>query len=381
VSLGFTALAAAAASRRARALRITTTKIGALTMRIAAAAGVLMLASAFFSVPCPSRLDAQAVDWPAYGPLRDLPALSGYANALPDLVGPVDGSARLTIFTEGNHYPVLLPIVLEEFPAWCKKTQRCEDLSADRILVLTLPQVMIVEALTKGGLRFGNAILPIGPTQKVFPEIVMGGAGPLRRLAAAELIQPRARVFARHRGMGLLIRREVRERTLESFATQNAKHRLIIATPFEAGARRQYENTLSALLGPKRSKALLDRDIGDFAGRLRIQHRDVPYALLNDLADGGLIFGHLADFLRARLSRSSGLRPGAGGRCFRSGDRARPNRARRKLAGRPKLSRVFFRARAQRLSRSRLQRRRGFRIRPNDSLLMIAGGLCARSRG
>jgi hypothetical protein len=33
-----------------------------------------------------------------------------------------------------------------------------------------------------------------------------------------------------------------------------------------------------------------------FGGRLGIQHRDVPYALINDLADGGLIFSHLANF-------------------------------------------------------------------------------------
>jgi hypothetical protein len=33
-----------------------------------------------------------------------------------------------------------------------------------------------------------------------------------------------------------------------------------------------------------------------FSPRLGIQHRDVPYALINGLADGGLIFSHLANF-------------------------------------------------------------------------------------
>jgi hypothetical protein len=33
---------------------------------------------------------------------------------------------------------------------------------------------------------------------------------------------------------------------------------------------------------------------------LGIQHRDVPYAVLNDLADGGIIFSHLAAYYASR---------------------------------------------------------------------------------
>ena len=58
---------------------------------------------------------AQNISWPAFGPERSLPRLDGLTDALPDFVGPLDGSAELTIFTEGNHYPVLLPLVLECF--------------------------------------------------------------------------------------------------------------------------------------------------------------------------------------------------------------------------------------------------------------------------
>jgi hypothetical protein len=44
---------------------------------------------------------------------------------VPDFVGPLDGSAELTIFTEGNHYPVLLPLALDAFQAWCAQTGFC----------------------------------------------------------------------------------------------------------------------------------------------------------------------------------------------------------------------------------------------------------------
>jgi hypothetical protein len=37
-------------------------------------------------------------------------------------------------------------------------------------------------------------------------------------------------------------------------------------------------------------------EIRSLPGRLGIQHRDVPYAILNNLANGGIIFSHLASF-------------------------------------------------------------------------------------
>src|ERR1700730_828740 len=103
---------------------------------------------------------AQYVTWPAFGPERGLLQLDGLTDVLPDFVGPVDGSAELTIFTEGNHYPVLLPLVLQRFPEWCRANHAC-DADAARILVVTLPQPMVVRMLTEGGISLGNAVLPI----------------------------------------------------------------------------------------------------------------------------------------------------------------------------------------------------------------------------
>src|SRR5207245_7592754 len=137
---------------------------------------------------CQVSADAQSVTWPAFGPERNLLRFDGFTDTLPDFIGPIDGSAELTIFTEGNHYPVLLPLVLEAFPAWCKDSGACE-VDAGKILIVTLPQPMIVDMLLKGGIRLGNEIVPIGRDQHVFPDLVMGGPAPLRQLADAGILE------------------------------------------------------------------------------------------------------------------------------------------------------------------------------------------------
>src|SRR2546428_9322094 len=73
---------------------------------------------------------AQSVSWPAFGRERSLPRLDGLTDALPDFVGPLDGSAELTIFTEGNHYPVLLPLVLDAFQSGAKEHRHAEGTPA-----------------------------------------------------------------------------------------------------------------------------------------------------------------------------------------------------------------------------------------------------------
>jgi hypothetical protein len=220
--------------------------------------------------------------------------LDGFADTLPDFVGPVDGSAELTIFTEGNHYPVLLPLVFDGFPGWCERTGGCRADPA-RILVVTLPQPMVVDMLVKGGIRLGNAVVPVGRDQRVFPDFVMAGPNALRRLASAGIVEDRAILFARHRGLGLLLRRDVANVSdIAGFVARVPK--VVMASKSEPGARDQYLATLEALAGKDATARLLMREIGDFSGRLGIQHRDVPYALLNHIADGGLIFSHLAAF-------------------------------------------------------------------------------------
>ncbi len=234
------------------------------------------------------------VSWPKFGPVRDGLVLTGHTNELADFVGPVDGSARLTIFTEGNHFPVFLPLVFDAFPAWCRAEGAC-DVEADEILVVTLPQVMVVRALESGSVTLGNAMIGVAPG-RVFPEIVLGGEGPLRRLARTGTVQPEARPFARHRGMGLLLRRDASNHGRSLAALARAPVSVVVATPMEAGARDQYRSTLEALVGKDGARRILKREVRTFPGRLGIQHRDVPYALLRGHAGAGLIFAHLAAF-------------------------------------------------------------------------------------
>jgi hypothetical protein len=252
-----------------------------------AAAG---LAVSLVTDPC----DAQSVAWPAFGPERVAPHLDGLTDTLPDFIGPIDGSAELTIFSEGNHYPVLLPLVLDAFPAWCTRTGACR-IDPARILVVTLPQAMIVDTLLRGGIRLGNAFVPVGRGHGVFPDIVMAGRQPLSALASAGIVEDRAVAFARHRGLGLLLRRDLSDvDDVETF--QRRAERIVLASENEPGALNQYRATLNALIGVDPTADLMSREIRTFPGRLGIQHRDVPYAVLNGLADGGIIFSHLAAF-------------------------------------------------------------------------------------
>jgi hypothetical protein len=237
---------------------------------------------------------AQSFNWPAFGPHREVLRLEGITDTLPDFVGPIDGSAELTIFTEGNHYPVLLPLVLDTFPAWCETTGSCR-VDPRKILIVTLPQPMIVRILLEGGVRLGDVVVPVGRNERVFPTFVMAGAEPLRQLAMTGMVEAQATVFARHRGMGLLMRRGLTDvDDLKSFSSR--VRRLVIATESEPGARNQYRESLDAILGKKATFQLQSREVRTFPGRLGKRHRDVPYAILNGLADGGIIFSHLAAF-------------------------------------------------------------------------------------
>lgn len=263
---------------------------------------------------CGTPSSAPHVAWPRFGPTRPGVVIAGHTNTVPDLVGPVDGSARLTIITEGNHFPVLLPLVFEGFPAWNETQPGCR-IEANEILVITLPQAMVVRALREGSLQLGNLVLPF-ESDRVYPDIVMGGEEALRTLARAGIVEPQAFVIARHRGMGLLVRRDRADTlaTLDRLIASDAS--VVLATPDEPGARRQYVDTLVALAGDRAADRLLTREVETFSGRLGIQHRDVPYAILTGVADAGLIFRHLAQFYAEREPERLAFVPIAGAEAF-----------------------------------------------------------------
>ncbi len=128
----------------------------------------------------------------------------------------------------------------------------------------------------------------------------MLGAGPMDRLREAGIASGPGEVFARHKGLGLLVRRGVGDEidSLETFAASDLQY--VMATPRERGARAQYLKTLKSLIGRARTERLQAREVSDFPGRIAIQHRDIPHAVMNDIAPVGIVFTHLAAFYADR---------------------------------------------------------------------------------
>ncbi len=131
-------------------------------------------------------------------------------------------------------------------------------------------------------------------TDGLWPDVVMAGDSPLKKLSSDGFLVPMARRFARSRGMSFLVRagNPLGLHSVQDLADRQA--RIVLATSQEAGARQQYLDSLSMLASPEAVKEILGHEIVGFPGRLGIQHRDVPFAVVNGLADAGLLVHHLA---------------------------------------------------------------------------------------
>lgn len=236
---------------------------------------------------------AETFPFQIYGSIpAGLSRLSGFTDTIPDVVGRIDSHASLVIFSEGNHFPVLLPLALDGFRDWLRQKGRA--LRNDNIVIFTLPQSMLVSALECGGIAFGAAVVPVDRTDGLWPDVVMAGDSPLKKLSSDGFLVPMARRFARSRGMSFLVRagNPLGLHSVQDLADRQA--RIVLATSQEAGARQQYLDSLSMLASPEAVKEILGHEIVGFPGRLGIQHRDVPFAVANGLADAGLLVHHLA---------------------------------------------------------------------------------------
>jgi len=228
------------------------------------------------------------------------PALDGHTDTVPDIVGRLGAPTGLTIFTEGNHFPALLGgEIIDPFRAWARAQGQYAELALDNIVVVTLPQPMIVGMLLGRSLLLGNLTIAVSRATGFYPDIVMGGAAPLTRLRKALLVEPEARVFARNRGLSLLVAagNPVGIRRLDDLV-HRALH-IVMASESEPGARHQYIAALEALIGQAQVKSILAHETVTFPGRLGIQHRDVLQAIAGRDADVGIIFHHLARYFAA----------------------------------------------------------------------------------
>jgi ABC-type molybdate transport system substrate-binding protein len=232
--------------------------------------------------------------------LTGIPALNGYTDTIPDIVGRLGSPIGLAIFTEGNHFPALLGgEIIEPFRAWARAQAAYAGLALDNIVVVTLPQPVIVGMLLGGGLSLGNLTIEVSRASGFYPDIVMGGAAPLTQLRKARLVEPEARIFARNRALSLLVAagNPLGIQSLEDLARRAI--RVVMASESEPGARHQYISALEALIGQEATKLILARETVTFPGRLGIQHRDVLQAIAARDADVGIIFHHLAHYFAA----------------------------------------------------------------------------------
>lgn len=242
-----------------------------------------------------------ALVWrPMVSPASEFPVLNGHTDTIPDIVGRLGSPIGLAIFTEGNHFPALLGGgIIDGFRAWARRQAEYAALPLDNIVIVTLPQPMIVRMLLGHGISFGNLTLEVSRTSGFYPDIVMAGAAPLKALRKASIVDADAHVFARNRGLALVIAAgdPLGIGTLEGLDRPDV--RVVLASASEPGARQQYISALEGLLGQPRTQAVLARETLTFAGRLGIQHRDIPQAIAGGAADVGIIFHHLAQYYAA----------------------------------------------------------------------------------
>jgi ABC-type molybdate transport system substrate-binding protein len=222
-------------------------------------------------------------------------ALDGHTDTVPDVVGRIGVAIDLCIFTEGNHFPVLLgEEIMGSFRTWAREHARWRAVPLDNIVVVTLPQPMIVAAISGEAIAFGNLTLVVNRASGFYPDLVMGGAEPLKALRHAAVVEGQAKVFARNRGMALLVRAGNPLGIAGTDDLARADVRIVMASAAEPGARALYTASLEARLGQKELASVLARETVAFPGRLDIQHRDVLQALVGGHADVGIIFRHLA---------------------------------------------------------------------------------------
>ena len=231
------------------------------------------------------------------------PSLDGHTDTVPDIVGRIGAPIDLAIFTEGNHFPVLLgDEILPAFRAWARGQARYAATRLDNVVVVTLPQAMIAAAIESGAITLGNLTLVVSPESGFYPDVVMGGPAMLKGLRKMARIDASARVFARNRGLALLVAAGNPLAISHLSDVESAKARVVLAQASEAGARRQYVEALEMLAGREVAASILGRELVTFAGRLGIQHRDVLQAIATRHADVGIIFRHLAQYFATQYS-------------------------------------------------------------------------------
>jgi hypothetical protein len=201
----------------------------------------------------------------------------------------------LVIFTEGNHLMVLLSDdILGAFPSWAKSQPQYADLDLDNIVVSTLPQPILVEAIRSGGIAVGNLALEVSRRSGFYPDVFMGYPEPLRQLHQRGVIQLHARFFCKNRGVSLLVRKgnPLGIRGLSDVPREGIR----VALPDAGDVRAKCREAADALLGKPGTNALFAAEVHSFPGRLGIMHRDLPEMIARSYADVAFTWHHLVSY-------------------------------------------------------------------------------------
>src|SRR5258708_6573970 len=124
---------------------------------------------------------AEPLVWPVVTKLPPgIRSFAGHTDTVPDIVGRIGTAPSLVIFTEGNHLMVLLSDdIIGAFPSWAKSQPQYADLDLDNIVVVTVPQPILVEAIRAGGIAPRNLTLEVSRRSGFYPDLFMGDPEPL----------------------------------------------------------------------------------------------------------------------------------------------------------------------------------------------------------
>jgi hypothetical protein len=199
------------------------------------------------------------------------------------------------IFTEGNHLMVVLgDDIIGAFPSWAKSQPQYADLDLENIVVSTLPQPILVEAIRAGGITLGNLTLEVSRRSGFYPDIFMGYPEPLRQLHRSGVVEPQARLFCKNRGVALLVRKG--NPLAIGGLNDVVRVGIRVALPDAGDVRAKCRGAADALLGKSAADALFAAEVQNFPGRLGIMHRDLPEMVARSYADVAFTWYHLVSY-------------------------------------------------------------------------------------
>ena len=230
---------------------------------------------------------AEPLVWPALTKLPSgIRSFNGHVDTVLDVVGRIGAPPSLVIFTEGNHLMVVLgDDIIGAFPSWAKSQPQYADLNLDNIVVSTLPQPILVEAIRAGGIALGNLTLEVSRRSGFYPDIFMGYPEPLRQLHQSGVVESRARFFCKNRGVALLVRKG--NPLAIGGLNDVVRVGIRIALPDAGDVRAKCRAAADALFAA---------EVQSFPGRLAIMHRDLPEMVARSYADVAFTWHHLVTY-------------------------------------------------------------------------------------